>query len=112
MKNYWIKDPTRSKIITKTKIANEMNFNLFANYYNILDKKGLGFQFNFNAEIETERLFKKNGFEYLFLEQNNLMELFVLPNDNIVEYTNGIVSKIYVCKNTNDVLKLMIEEMN
>lgn len=111
MNNYWLNDTTRKEIITKTHIPNEENFNLFANYYNIMDKEGLGFQFNLDSEIQTEKLFRKNSFEYLVLEHNNLKELFILPNENIVEYTDRIVSKLKYCKDEIDVLNLIIEEM-
>jgi len=34
-----------------------------------------------------------------------------LPNENIFEYTNRVVSKIDVCKTEKDVLDLLVEEM-
>lgn len=43
--NYWIKDQTRQEIITKTLIPNKGNFELFASYFNLMDAKGLSFQF-------------------------------------------------------------------
>jgi hypothetical protein len=36
--NYWIKDETRQEIITKTHIPSKANFNLFATYFNLMDK--------------------------------------------------------------------------
>ena len=109
--NYWTKDQTRQEIITKTQIPNKDNFNLFANYYNLMDQKGLGFQLSKDSDLPNEKLFRKNGFEYLVLEHNNQKELFILPNENIVEYTNLIVSKIDVCKTEKEVLDLLVEEM-
>ncbi len=38
MINYWIKDKTRQEIITKTLIRNKGNFELFANYFNLMDE--------------------------------------------------------------------------
>jgi hypothetical protein len=34
-----------------------------------------------------------------------------LPNENIVKYTNKVVSKIGNCKTENDVLNMIIAEM-
>ena len=110
--NYWIKDSTRQEIITKTQIPNKENFNLFANYYNLLDKMGLGFQLSKGFEIPIEKLFRKNGFEYLILDLRGQSELFILPNEGIVEYTKRIALKINVCKTEKDVVILLIEEMN
>lgn len=61
--NYWIKDHTRLEIITKTQIPNKVNFNLFANYYNLMDAKGLSFRISPDSDIEVEKLYRKNGFE-------------------------------------------------
>lgn len=110
--NYWIKDQTRQEIITKIQIPNNGNFNLFANYYNLIDAKGLGFHINFNTELEVEKLYEKNGFKYLVLEHNNQKELFIFPNERIEEYAERIVSKVVFCKKENDVLQLLIDEMN
>lgn len=109
--NYWIKDQTRQEIITKTQITNNGNFNIFANYYNLMDAKGLGLQLSSDAAIEVEKLFSKNGFQYIVLEHNNQKELYILPNENIVEYTNRIASKVDVCKTEKEVLDLLVEEM-
>jgi hypothetical protein len=109
--NYWIKDQTRQEIITKTQISNNGNFNIFANYYNLMDAKGLGLQLSSDLDIDVEKLFRKNGFQYIVLEHNNQKELFILPNDSIVEYTNRVVSKIDICKTEKEVLDLLVEEM-
>jgi hypothetical protein len=112
MINYWIKDQTRQEIITKTLIPNKSNFGIFASYFNMMDAKGLGLQLSSDIDIEVEKLFRKNGFEYLVLEHNNQKELFILPNENIVEYTNRIASKVDVCKSEKEVIKLLVDEMN
>lgn len=109
--NYWIKDQTRNEVITKTQIPNKSNFGLFACYFNLMDKKGLALQFDKNPEIEKEKLFVKNGFEYFVLEHSNLKELMILPNENLTEYTNKVVSKIENCNTETDVLNLLIAEM-
>jgi hypothetical protein len=109
--NYWIKDQTRQEIITKTQISNNGNFNIFANYYNLMDAKGLGLQLSSDLDIEVEILFRKNGFQYIVLEHNNQKELFILPNENIVEYTNRIASKVDVCKTEKEIFNLLVEEM-
>lgn len=109
--NYWIKDQTRQEIITKTPIPNNGNFNLFANYYNLLDAKGLGFQISSDSEIEVEKLYRKNGFEYLILEHNKQNEIYILPNEVIEEYVNRIVSKISNCNSEQEVFLLLINEM-
>jgi hypothetical protein len=74
MTNYWIKDQTRQEIITKTLIPNKGNFNVYANYYNLIDVKGIGFQLS-SSDLEVKKLYRKNGFEYLVLEHNDQKEL-------------------------------------
>src|SRR5690554_8160980 len=103
MTNYWIKDQTRQEIITKTLIPNTGNFELFASYFNLMDAKGLSFQFRENSELQSEKLFIKNGFEYFVFEHDNWKELVVLPNENLIEYTNRVISKIENCNNENEV---------
>ncbi len=110
-KNFWIKDQTRQEIITKTQIPNDGNYTIYANYYNLIDVKGIGFQLGANSDLEVEKLYRKNGFEYLVLEHNNQKELYILPNERIEEYAERIASKIDFCKKENDVLGLLIEEM-
>lgn len=110
--NYWKKDQTCQEIITKTPIPNNGNFSLFANYYNLLDAKGLGFQISSDSEIEVEKLYRKNGFEYLVLELNNQKELYILPNEQIEKYADRVSSKIEFCKTDEEVLNLLIHEMN
>lgn len=100
------------KIITKTQIPNNSEFDLYANYYNLMDAKGLGFKICFDSEIKVEKLYRKNGFEYLILEDNNKKEFFILPNERIEEYADTIVSKIEFCKTDEEVLNLLIDEMN
>lgn len=109
--NYWIKDQTRQEIITKTQILNKENFYLFANYYNLMDKKGLGFQLSKDSDLPNEKLFRKNDFEYIVFDFSGQRELFILPNENIVEYTNGVASKINTCKTEKEVVDLLVEEM-
>lgn len=111
MTNFWIKDETRQEIITKTQIPNNGKFNIYANYYNLMDAKGLGLQLSSDTEIEIEKLFRKNGFEYLVLDLSGQKELFILPNENIEEYANQIASKIDVCKTEKELLDLLVEEM-
>ncbi len=112
MTNYWIKDQTRSEIITKTQIPNKGNFSLFATYFNLIDVKGLGLQLSCNKGFEVEKLYRKGGFEYLVLEHNNQKELFILPNKNIEILTEKIVSKINDCNRESDVVNLVLDEMN
>jgi len=54
---------------------------------------------------------KKNDFEYIVFDLSGQKELFILPNENIVEYTNRIASKVDVCKTEKEVLDLLVEEM-
>ena len=110
--NYWKKDTNCTKIITQTQILNKGNFKIYANYYNFIDLKGLGLQLSSNSNIEVLKLFRKNGFEYIVLEHDELKELFILPNEKIVEYANRIFIKINYCKNEDDILHMLIEEMN
>ncbi|TAF43833.1 MAG: hypothetical protein EAZ51_04155 [Sphingobacteriales bacterium] len=109
--NYWIKDDTRQEIITKTQIPNKGNFKLLACYFNLMDKNGLALHLNKNSELETEKLYAKNGFEYIVLENEELKELMVLPNQNITELAERVVSKIDDCKTQTEVLDLLIAEM-
>lgn len=111
IENYWTKDETRNEVITKTKIPNKGNFNLFTTYFNLMDKKGLSFYLSENSEFEMDKLFVKNGFEYFVLEHDNLKELMILPNENLTGYTNKIVSKIGNCNDETEVLNLLIAEM-
>lgn len=110
--NYWIKDQTRQEIITKTLIPNRGNFELFASYFNLMDAKGLAFQFTENSELQAEKLFIKNGFEYFILQHENFNELLILPNKNLETLTEKIVSKINDCNIESDVLDLVLSQMN
>lgn len=112
MNYYWIKDKTRQQIITKTQIPNKGNFKIYANYYNMMDTKGIGFHFSFCKNIEVEKLFEKNGFQYIVLEHNKQKELFILPNERIEEYSKKNVSKIDYCTNEEEIFQLIIEEMS
>lgn len=112
MINFWKKDQTRQEIITKTQIPNSGNYSIYANYYNLIDVKGIGFQLSSNSNIEVEKLYRKNGFEYLVLEHNNQKELYILPNERIEEYADRIALKIDFCKMETDVLSLLIDEMH
>jgi hypothetical protein len=109
--NYWIKDSTRKEIITKTQIPNIGNFDVFATYYNLMDKKGLSFPLNFENNLVADKVYRKNHFEYFVLKHNDLKELYILPNENIAEYANKIASKIDNCKTETEVLSLLIAEM-
>lgn len=109
--NYWIKDQKRSKVITKTHIPNKGNFDFFATYFNLMDKKGLSLHLNANSEFVKDKLFVKNGIYYLVLQLGDLKEFLVLPNENLEVLTESIISKIDNCKTENDVLNLIIEEM-
>ena len=110
--NYWIKDETRQEIITKTLIPNEGNFELFANYFNLMDAKGLSFQFKENSELQPKKLFIKNGFEYFVLQHENFNELLILPDKNLEILTKKIVSKLNFCKQESDVVSLVLSQMN
>lgn len=110
--NYWIKDETRQEIITKTLIPNEGNFELFANYFNLMDAKGLSFQFKENSELQAEKLFIKNGFEYFVLQHENFNELLILPDKNLEILTKKIVSKLNFYKQESDVVSLVLSQMN
>ncbi len=109
--NYWIKDITRNEVITKTKIPSKGNFNLFATYFNLIDKKGLSFYLSENSEFKMDKLFAKNGFHYLALQLGDLKEFLILPNENIIEYTDRIASKIDMCNTERDVLSLLVDAM-
>lgn len=111
MKNYWIKDESRREIITKTQIPNKGNFKIYANYYNLMDVKGLSFVYEANIKIVLEQLYNKGNFQYFVLEDNNLKNLYVLPTENINEFTNLIISKIDNCKNEKEVMDLLIGTM-
>lgn len=112
MKNYWIKDQTRKEIITKTLIPNKGNFELFANYFNLMDAKGLSFQFKENSELQVEKLFRKNGIDYVVLQHKNFKELLILSNENLEILTDKIVSKINDCIKELDVVHLILSEIN
>lgn len=109
--NYWIKDQTRKEVITKTLIPNAGNFKLLACYFNLMDKQGLALHLNKNVNVETEKLFSKNGFEYFVLDNDECKELMVLPNQNLKELTERVVSKIDDCKTEMDVLNLLLTVM-
>ena len=42
---------------------------------------------------------------------DGLIEFLILPNENLTEYTDRVVSKIDICKTEKEVLDLLIEEM-
>ncbi|MEY5048350.1 MAG: hypothetical protein RLZZ175_1709 [Bacteroidota bacterium] len=112
IQNFWIKDHTRSEVITKTQIPNKNNFEIFACYFNFMDEKGLSVHFTKKTKIATDKLFTKNNFQYFIFEHDNVKELLILPNENLVEYTEKVISKIDICKSNEEVLQLMINEMN
>lgn len=112
MTNYWIKNQTRQEIITKTLIPNKGNFELFASYFNLMDAKALSFQFKENSELQTEKLFRENGFEYIVLRHENFNELLILPNENLEVLTEKIVSKLNSCNQESEVMYLILDEMN
>lgn len=109
--NYWVKDATRTEIITKTQIPNKNNFKLFACYFNLMDKKGLAFHLSKNIKIEKKPIFIKNSFIYFVHENDEIRELMVLPHQDLIEYVNRIISKIDNCITENEVLNLIIDEM-
>ena len=109
--DYWLKNEPHKEIVTKTPIANKLGFNLLACYYNILDRKSFAFQFDKNLEFETDKVFRKNGFEYVVFEHNDFKELWVLPNENLIEFTDRIVAQIDNCNNEMEVLDLIVTEM-
>lgn len=110
--NYWLKDETRQEIITKTLIPNKGNLQIFASYFNLMDAKGLSFQFKEKSKFEAEKLFIKNGFEYFILQHDNFNELLILPNENLEILTNKVLLKINECNNESDVIDLFISQMN
>jgi hypothetical protein len=59
---YWIKDETRKEVITKIQIPNKANFNLFATYFNLIDKNGLSFRLNENLEFKRINFLQKTDF--------------------------------------------------
>lgn len=109
--NYWKKGESRQEIITKTLIPNKGNFELFASYFNLMDAKGLSLYFKENSELKVEKIFRKNGFEYFILQHESFNELLVLPNENLENLTEKIVSKINNCNKETDVIKLVLNEM-
>jgi hypothetical protein len=112
IQDLWIKDTTLSEVITKTLIPNKNNLSLFACYYNMMDKKGLSLHLDAKMKIETDKLCMKNNLHYFILEHDNIKELLILPNENLVEYTEKVISKIDTCKSNMEVLQLMVNEMN
>jgi hypothetical protein len=111
MNNYWIKDQSRREIITKTQIPNKGKFKIYANYYNLIDLKGLGFVYETNFKVELEQLYNNGNFQYYVIEDKKLKYLYILPNKNINQYINQIMSKIDDCKNEDEVINLLIDEM-
>jgi hypothetical protein len=109
--NYWTKDPAQKDVLTKTQILNAGNFDFFAIYYNLMNKRGLSFPLNFENDLAIDKVYSKNHFEYFVLQYNDWKELYILPNENILEYTNKITSKIENCKTEKEVLDLIISEM-
>lgn len=111
MKSYWIKDESRQQIITKTPIPNKGNFKVYANYYNFIDAKGLGFSISDTIDIEVEKLFVKEQFQYLVLEQNQQKELYILPNERMTDYVNNVALQLNHCQTEADVIRLLFSEM-
>ena len=109
--DYWVNNESHKEIVTKIQIANKLGFRLLACHYNMLNQKGLAFQFDKTLEFETGKVFRKNGFEYVVLEQDDFKELWVLPNEYVIEFTDMIVSQIGNCQNEIEVLHLIVKEM-
>jgi hypothetical protein len=109
--NYWEKDNTRREIITKKRISSIANFNLFATYYNLMDKKGVSMLLRQDSNIEEGKLFVKNGFHFLILIDGDIKEFLILPNDKIYDFTSRIAMLINNCHSENEVIDLLIDEM-
>ena len=112
MENYWIKDLTRQKIITKNLIPNNGNFEFYATYFNLIDCKGLSFHFREKLKFNSGKLYNKNGYEYCLLQHENFFEFMVLPNENLKILIQKILLKINYCDNEDDVIDLVISQMN
>jgi hypothetical protein len=91
------------EIITKTPIPNSGNFNIYSSCYNLIDAKGLVFKLSFETDLIAEKIYRKNQFFYLILNDHNQNELYIMPNDSINDYNKRIFSKINYCNDDNDV---------
>lgn len=109
--NYWVKKEAYKEVLTKTLIPNKGNFSLMAYHFNAMDKKGIGFYFNKKIEFQKDNVFRKNGNEYVVLEHDNFKEFLILPNDNLPELAERVISKINNCTTEKEVLDLLIAEM-
>lgn len=109
--NYWVKKEAYKEVLTKTQIPNKGNFSLMAYHFNAMDKKGIGFYFDKSIEFKNDKMYIKNGFKYLVIERDDFKEFLILPNDNLPELAERVVSKIDDCNAENEVLDLLIAEM-
>lgn len=111
MTNYWIKNDAYKEVLTKTQIPNRGNFKLMAYHFNTMNQKGIGFYFDKEIKFLKDKVFRKNGYEYLVLEYDDFKELLILPNDNLPELAERVILKIDECNTENQVLDLIIAEM-
>ena len=109
--NYWIKDTNRQEIITKTKILNEANFNLYASYFNLMDAKGLVLELQEISQFEVGKIYKKSDFYYLVLNLKNRHELYIMPNEKLVDLTHYIVDDLINCKSEHQLLNKIFQKM-
>lgn len=109
--NYWIKKEAYKEVLTKTQMPNKGNFRLMAYHFNAMDKKGIGFYFDKSIKFKNDKMYIKNGYQYLVLEYDDFKEFLILPHNTIPELADRIISQIDTCKTEKEVIDLLIAKM-
>ena len=100
---------SEKQIITKTKIANINGLNFFSTLNNILKVKGISISTKGHLELEDNKLYQKNGFQYLIL--NDINEFIILPNSKLDDLILNLKYEISKCCNENELINLIVNKM-
>lgn len=97
------------QIITKTRIPNDNGLLFYKTFYNILKVKGISIDVKENLVLTGNKLFEKNGFQYVLL--NEINEFIILPNNKLDELILNLKVAINKCKDENELINLIVCNM-
>jgi hypothetical protein len=94
------------EIITKTKIQTKNELSFFKTFNHILNVEGISISLNENSDSKQNKLFEKNGFQFVYLYEIN--EFIILPNEKLDELISDLKYEIDTCCNENELIELLI----